>query len=142
MTKHTIVIADTRHVFSGQTERTEMTTSASSFRFLDDEFNARLIRLLRDSPIRYVIDAEGVIQYPVAQEEEFEDVLFAVRSEIFPKWQVLSCPRDWVVRYKRYMTRRGIPFFEQLENRESSFLIPRAYRPHSWTIGRTAVDAK
>jgi hypothetical protein len=57
-----------------------------------------------------------------------------IRNEVFPSWQILTCPKDWIERYRQYMTQHDIPFTEELANHELWFLIPRKYRPHSWKI--------
>jgi hypothetical protein len=62
------------------------------------------------------------------------DVICSIRDEVFPSWQVLTCPHDWKARYRTYMKRHGVPFVEELSNGEVWFLIPRKYRPHAWRL--------
>ena len=58
----------------------------------------------------------------------------SIRDKVFPSWQVLTCPKDWIERYRDYMNRHGIPFKEELSDGELWFLIPRKYRPHAWKL--------
>ncbi len=109
----------------------------SSFKFLDDGLNHRLIGLVKKSGLKHVVGPEGVIRYSPGDAEEMENkLIFSVRRRAFPSWQVQTCPPDWVGRYKEYMTRRDIPFTEELADDQIWFLLPRKYRPHAWKLDR------
>lgn len=106
-----------------------------SFRFVDDDLNLRLIALIKRSGVAHAVGKNGVVRYPARSEDVVENELIcSVRDAVFPSWQVLSCPSQWVDRYKSYMTRRHVPFVEELGDNQLWFLIPRRYRPHSWKL--------
>lgn len=106
-----------------------------SFRFVDEKLNRCLIRLLKKKGITHKVDEDGLIHYSADDEEFVENELIgSVRDEVFPSWKVLSCPKDWTERYKRYMVRHNIMFQEELANHEQCFLIPSTHRPHSWKL--------
>ncbi len=106
-----------------------------SFRFADDELNDRLIALLKKSEIRHLVGKDGILHYSAGDEELVEnDMISSIRNQVFPSWQVLSCPKDWTERYRQYMTQHHIPFTEELTDNQLCFLIPRKYRPHSWKM--------
>jgi hypothetical protein len=110
--------------------------STISFRFAEDELNRRLIALLKKNNVRHSVDEKGVIHYSPEDEESVGNYLIgSVRKDVFPSWQVLSCPAEWAERYKRYMKRREIPFKEELTDGQLCFLLPRRYRPHAWKLG-------
>ena len=107
----------------------------SFFRFLDDDLNQRLLALLRKAKIKHGVGKDGVVHYSRDDEEVVEnDFVCTIRDTVFPSWQILTCPRDWTVRYKKYMNDHGIPFHEELSNGELWFLLPRKYRPHRWKL--------
>jgi hypothetical protein len=107
----------------------------NSFRFLDDELNQQLLALLKKGKIKHDVGKDGIIHFLPEDEEVVEnDYICSIRDKIFPSWQVLTCPRDWVGRYKKYMRHRRIPFREELSKGELWFLLPRRYRPHSWKL--------
>jgi len=107
----------------------------NSFKFLDDDLNQRLLALLTKGKIGHRVDKEGVIHYSLDDEEAVEnDLICLIRDKVFPSWQVLTCPRDWIVRYEEYMRSHRIPFHEELSNGELWFLLPRKYRPHRWKL--------
>ena len=106
-----------------------------SFKFVDESLNRRLIDLLKKSGVEHCIDKAGVIHYSPNHEELIENELIgSIRARVFPSWQVLTCPRGWTNRYKRYMVQHNIPFKEELAVGRLWFLIPRKYRPHSWKL--------
>jgi hypothetical protein len=106
-----------------------------SFKFLDDDLNQQLIALLRRSKIKHDVGKDGRVHYSPDDEEVVEnDFVGSIRDKVFPAWQVLTCPRDWSVLYKKYMNHHGIPFQEELSNGEVWFLLPRKYRPHRWQL--------
>jgi hypothetical protein len=108
-----------------------------SFRFLDKELNLKLIGLVKKANIDHAIDKEGVIHYSADDEEVVgNDLICSIRDKTLPSWQVLTCPSDWIERYRDYMSRHNIPFREELSNGELWFLIPRKCRPHSWKLER------
>lgn len=108
---------------------------SNAFKFLDDDLNQQLLALLRKSKIKYNVGKDGMVHYAPEDEEVVEnDFICSIRDKVFPSWQVLTCPRDWTVRYKKYMSQHGIPFREELSNGELWFLLPRKYRPHSWKL--------
>src|SRR6266478_354633 len=88
---------------------------AYSFRFVDNKLNDKLISLIAKSGIKHRIDKEGIIHYSPDDEEVIgNEILPAVRNKLFSSWQIISCPRDWAERYKRYMIRRDVSFVEEL----------------------------
>ncbi len=106
-----------------------------TFKFLDKDLNQELVGLLEKAKIGHSIDTDGTIRYSADDDEAVEnDLICTIRDRIIPSWQVLTCPRDWTGRYRDYMSRRGIPFQEELSNGELWFLIPRKVRPHSWKL--------
>jgi len=75
-----------------------------SFKFMNDKLNLRLIGLLKKANIDYFVDRDGVIRYSSRDEEVVgNELIRRVRNEVFPRWQLLSCPKDWIERYKQYM---------------------------------------
>jgi hypothetical protein len=108
---------------------------SNSFRFLDDELNQQLLALLKKGKIKHDVGKDGIIHYSTDDEEVVEnDFICSIRDKVYPSWQVLTCPRDWTVRYEKYMTQHGIPFQEELSNGELWFLLPSTYRPHRWKL--------
>jgi hypothetical protein len=106
-----------------------------SFRFIDDDLNRRLIARLAKSGARHSVDKHGVIHYSSDDVELVEnEVISSIRSEVFPSWQVLTCPEECAGPYKAYMTEHGIPFSEELEDDRRWFLIPGKYRPFAWKL--------
>lgn len=107
-----------------------------SFRFVDPRYNRAFHELVGKAKISHSIDSSDAIEFSEADEELVENELIPkVRDQVFPSWQVLSCPRDWVDRYKTYMKRNGVPFVEELSDGHLCFLIPQAQDPHSWNLG-------
>jgi len=106
-----------------------------SFKFLDPSLNRELADTLKKHHIDHSIDENGVVHYSTDDDEVVEnDVICSIRDKTFRSWQVLTCPSDWVARYRDYMNCHGIPFREELSNGEAWFLIPRKYRPHTWRL--------
>ena len=107
-----------------------------TFRFLDDGLNRRLIALLRGTKLRHTVGRDGTISYHPDDEDAFEnDAVCTIRDEILPRWQILTCPRNWVARYRKYMDRNAIPFHEEAIDGETWFLLSRKYRPEKWKLG-------
>jgi len=104
------------------------------FRFLDDELNRRLLSLLKGKQVEHSVDKAGCIRYSETDEELMDGLIGTIRANVFPHWQVLTCPEEWVEVYKRYMTDHGIPFRVEWTGDELWFLIPRKYRPHVWKL--------
>lgn len=108
---------------------------SESFKFLDRDLNQRLLSLLKKAKIKHDVGTDGIVHYCPDDEEVVEnDLICSIRNKVFSSWQVLTCPRAWTVRYKKYMFDHGIPFHEELSNGELWFLIPRNYRPHRWKL--------
>ncbi len=106
-----------------------------SFKFLDDGLHRELIALLQKAEIDHSLDKDGVVHCSSDDEEVVEnDLICSIRSRVFASWQVVTCPPDWIARYKEYMRRHAIPFQEELSNGELWFLIPRKYRPLTWKL--------
>jgi hypothetical protein len=103
-----------------------------SFRFLDHNLQSRLVALLEANQLPFKKDKKWGIVYSAASEKVVGEMISSIRSQVFPAWQVLSCPADWVVRYREYMRKRKIPFHEELINGQACFLLSRAYHPHRW----------
>ncbi len=106
-----------------------------SFQFLDGPLHEELIGLLKKAEIGYSIAKDGAALYSQNDEEFVENELIcSIRDKVFPSWQVLTCPKDWIARYKHYMSRHGVPFREERSNGETWFLIPGGRRPHLWKL--------
>ena len=106
-----------------------------SFKFMNDKLNLRLIGLLKKANIDHIVGRDGVIRYSSRDEKLVgNELIRTIRNEVFSAWQLLSCPKDWVERYKRYMTHKHVEFSEELINNQLCFLLPRKYRPHSWKL--------
>ncbi len=106
-----------------------------SFRFLEDDLNRRFIALLKKNEIRHSVDENGVVHYSPQDEESVENnIISSIRDRVFSAWQVLSCPKEWADRYRRYMVKHDIPFKEELSDGQLWFLLPRKYRPHRWKL--------
>ena len=110
-----------------------------SFKFMNDKLNLRLIGLLKKANIDYTVGRDGVIRYSTCDEPVVgNELIRTIRNEVFSAWQVLSCPKDWIERYKRYMMRKHVAFSEELINNQLCFLLPLKYRPHSWKLDEGA----
>lgn|SRR5487761_2014796 len=108
---------------------------SDTFRFLDDGLNQQLIALLQKADINHCVGKDGVVHYSPADGEVVEnDFICTIRDKVFPSWQILTCPRDWIPRYKKYMKSHELPFHEELSNGELWFLLPGKYRPHRWKL--------
>lgn len=106
-----------------------------SFKFMNDKLNLRLIGLLKRANIDYVVDRDGAIRYSSKDEEVVgNELIRTIRNEVFSPWQLLSCPKEWIERYKQYMRQKHVDFSEELINDQLCFLLPRKYRPHSWKL--------
>ncbi len=106
----------------------------NSIKFLDISLQRRLISALRRHGIAHRLGKGGVVYYPRTAEREVSDrVLSAIRTSVFPQWQLLTCPNDWIERYRAYMEAHNIPYREEIEGRRFWFLLPRKYRPHRWS---------
>ena len=104
-----------------------------SFKFMDDRLQRRLLTLLNRESVPCRVDNRGVVHYSSTIERLVQNELIsAIRSQAFPKWQILTCPKDWLSRYRKYMVARRIPFQEELSDGQVWFLLPQKYRPHSW----------
>jgi hypothetical protein len=111
------------------------TKKTYSFKFIDDDLNRRFLALLKEAKVKHVVDRDGTVHYSSADEETVgNELLYSIRSKVFPDWQLLSCPRDWSDRYKRYMIHQGVPFREEVFNDQLGFLLPRKHRPHAWDL--------
>ncbi|HEY1067534.1 MAG TPA: hypothetical protein VGE52_15535 [Pirellulales bacterium] len=106
-----------------------------SIRFLNERMNQQFLRLLIGAGVPFRVDAERTVYFSADDDDVIENELAAkVRRTKFPRWQLLSCPHDWTERYENYMTRRDIPFVRELLDGELYFLLPNAYRPHTWKL--------
>jgi hypothetical protein len=111
--------------------------TTSSFKFSDESLNRRLISLLTKGKIKHSIDKDGAIHYAANVENAVEnDLIGSIRDEVFPAWQILTCPSDWAATYREYMVDHDIPFREELSNGELWFLLPQNFRPHRWKLER------
>jgi hypothetical protein len=107
----------------------------NSFKFLDAGLHRQLLALLRKAKIKHHVGKDGTVHYSPGDEEVVEnDCISSIRDKIFPSWQVLTCPRDWVECYKKYMNHCGILFREELSNGDLWFLLPRKHRPYRWKL--------
>ena len=106
-----------------------------SFRFRDDRLHRQFLARLKKRGIKHRVGRDGRIYYSADDEQVVEnEVICPIRDGVFPAWQVLTCPREWIPRYTRYMQNHGIPFHEEVSNGELWFLVPRRHRPHSWKL--------
>ena len=106
-----------------------------SFKFLNDGLNRRLVGLLNVAGIDHTLDEHGVVHYPARAREVVEnDLIGSIRDQIYPSWQLLTCPREWIDGYRDYMCRHDVPNVLEQSDGELWFLIPRKYRPHSWKL--------
>jgi hypothetical protein len=104
-------------------------------KFRNESLNRKLVELLTEKKASFRIDESGSIVYPENDEAFVENELVSsVRRGVFPSWQVLSCPDEWVDRYRNYMIDHRVPFEEELADEENLFLIPSSHQPHSWKI--------
>jgi hypothetical protein len=114
-----------------------------SFKFVDDKLNHELITRLARAKVDHRIDQEGNIHYSPGDEEVVgNEILPSMRDKLFRRWQIISCPPDWADRYRRYMIRHHVPFFEELIDKKRCFLVSRKYRPHSWRLEDSEDTAK
>lgn len=104
------------------------------FRFAKDELNDELISRVSRAAIPYAVDRNRHVYYNSEDEESFEDVLAGIRSSVFPRWQVLSSPKNWADRYRLEMERRGIAYQEEWTNGSIEFLISQEHDPHGWEL--------
>ncbi len=114
--------------------RVPQTTPSRNFRFLNDRLNDLFIHILLGSGLRVGVDDNGVVYFDHADEEAVEDILAKIRGSRFDSWQVLSCPGDWVNKYRQEMKRRNVPYIEELNDGQVEFLLPQNYEPHDWKI--------
>jgi hypothetical protein len=105
-----------------------------AFRFQDHERNGMLAELLERAGIKHVVDHDGTIRFSADNEVQVEERIIALRNDIFPKWQVISCPASSLRLYRGYMQEHDIPFEEEVTDGAVGFLVPRNYRPHTWRI--------
>lgn len=108
-----------------------------NFRFLNDRLNTLFINLMLGNGITMAWDENGVIYFNESDEEVVEDILAKIRSSQFSSWQVLSCPSDWVNKYRYEMKRRHVPFVEELNDGQVEFLVSCDQEPHDWTFAAT-----
>ena len=106
-----------------------------SFRFVDDELNEELIRLLKKARVIHRVDGGGIIHYSPDDEDLIgNNLICSIRDRLFPSWQIVSCPPEWTDSYRQYMAQHDIPFVEEASGHDRRFLIPSRYRPHSWKL--------
>lgn len=106
-----------------------------SFRFVDNDLNHELIRLLKKAKVGHSVDKAGVIHYSEVDGLLVQnDLICSIRDQLLPAWQILTCPPEWRETYRDYMERHHIPYREELSNGELWFLIDRRYRPHAWKL--------
>ena len=109
-----------------------------SFRFVDDELNQKLIARATTSGIPHQVGPDGTLRYAAENDDAIEErVIRPVREEVFPRWQMLSCPPAWAGRYRQYMKHNRLPFQEERIDDQTSFLIPRDLDPHRWNLEPT-----
>jgi hypothetical protein len=107
--------------------------SECSFKFLDEELNRRLVSSLKRARVPHRLDGSNAVHFSNHDEGAIEnDVISPIRSSVFEQWQVLTCPADWVPRYKAYMLGHGVPFKEELIDGNVAFLLPGNVKPHHW----------
>lgn len=105
-----------------------------SFRFLDECLNRQLIAAFGKSEIKHAVAKDGTIRYSPADEHAGEDLICSVRAGVFPSWQILTCPPDWIAVYREYMNDHAIRFHEEIDDGTLWFLLSRRLRPHMWKL--------
>jgi len=106
-----------------------------SFRFRDGRLNQALVKLLKKAKIEHSVDKNSSVIYSIDDQLIVEnELLRIVRSSVFPRWAIITCPEGWIAAYKDYMLERGIPFKEELHGGELWFLIEGKRRSHSWKL--------
>lgn len=106
-----------------------------SFRFMNDQLNVVFLKLLSHSKIEHHIDRNLVAHYSPNDDEKVENVLIdEVRHKVFDRWQVVSCPPEWIEVYRTYMKTHNVPFEEEKSDGELEFLLPKRYRPNAWKL--------
>ncbi len=110
-----------------------------SFKFADGDLNRKLVALLRKASVEHTVDEGGAVHYAPEQAAALEnDLICAVRDQVFSPWKIVTCPRAWVGRYRHYMQRHGIAYQEEWSNGKLWFLIPGKHRPHLWRLNGPA----
>jgi hypothetical protein len=113
-------------------ERGGSVTSYRQFRFMNDWLNTLFIQMVASKGLLVKLDESGVVYYDARVEEAIEDILAAIRESQFSSWQILSCPSEWVNKYRSEMARRKVPFIEELNDGQIEFLLPGDQEPHDW----------
>ena len=103
-----------------------------TFRFLDEQLQNRLQAALDEAAVPYCSDDAGAIAYSSADEEVVDDVISDIRHSVFSEWALLSCPADWIQRYRDYMATRQIPFVEEMNDGEVWFLVSSHVDTDQW----------
>jgi len=112
-----------------------MMKTSRSIRFSNLDLNEKLIRLLKKRRVEHRADEDGVLDYSATDIDLVENELICtIRSQIFPSWQILTCPPDSTEIYRNYMTAHDVPFVEECINGDRWYLIPSKYRPHTWKL--------
>ncbi len=105
----------------------------ATFRFKKPELNEILRRAIQENGMHFTVTETGDVAYLLQDEYRFENyILNPIRSNVFSRWQILSCPRDYFERYLVYMRKRYINFEIEYQDGEPEFLIPGNYNPHRW----------
>jgi hypothetical protein len=106
-----------------------------SFKFLDDQLNRDLLKVLKRAKIAHSVDKNGCVIYSVDDKLVVENELIRIiRLRVFPSWAIITCPENWISVYKEYMLQRDIPFTEELHDGDLWFLIEGKRRPHQWKL--------
>lgn len=103
-----------------------------NFRFLNQQLNSLFIHQMLESGLKRNLDDNGIVYFNSVDEEAVEIILAKIRDSWFDTWQILSCPADWVNKYRQEMKRLNVPFTEELNDGQVEFLIPESCNPHDW----------
>jgi hypothetical protein len=127
--------ADTHPFISCLEKNRDAVRQTYSFKFADQKLNQKLISLLLKKQIPFRVKDDQSIHYKPEDEPQIgNELINRLRDTIFKPWQTLSCPNEWVSRYKQYVVLHGIPFAQEYIDDQEGFLLPRKYRPHSWRM--------
>jgi hypothetical protein len=112
-----------------------------NFRFLESRLQGELIGLVSGSGVAHAIDCDETLRYAAADAELVENELIcSIRNQVFPKWHIFTLEGDEMrrpdvtARYRTYMAKHNIPFFEELHNGFHWFLAPEEYDSFDWKI--------
>jgi len=108
---------------------------SNSFRFCDEKLQDQLLRLVKEMNLPISVGQRGDIRYPNRLVLLIENELISsLRYQMFPKWQIITCPRNWITRYRTYIFKHKVPCVEEVASGKVWFLVPGRFRPHQWKL--------